>query len=355
MTTKDEGPENNGRWLLLAALFGLALAVLAAGAYVRRTYFRRAVPMDNSGLDLADLPKPPPAAAYSGGPQAAAPADQDSLNLLREANKSAPVAASAPEPPPMPKAVEPVASQPEPGPLPGTTALPPVHAHLIRPPFVLFDGSHMSPFEKAARTQIYQKVMKACLLYNVSTPPATVQPITGVNVTVKYDYFDIQGSTDRDLCNAIFMHRFPSKGDLRGWQAALGSHPGHILAQTSWSPIRTHEDNSKQQDGSCRAFNVAAYLSITIRLPRWNEAGDPKLVQSWEEMIQSLTNHEDTHGTIAIQAANRMVEQFIALRAPDCSTLNQQVHALYKSDMTETQDEEANWDFRNAHDPTAPF
>lgn len=354
MTTKGPGSEDGGRWLLLAALFGLALAVLAAGVYVHRVFFQGAVPMDSSGLNLAELPKPPPAAGSSGSPPSAAPADQDSLNLLREANKSTPVAASAPEQPTLPKPVEPPASQPLPGPIPGTTPLPPVHGHLIRPPFVLFDGSHMSSFEKAARTQIYQKVMKACLHYNVSNPPATVQPITGVNVTVKYDYFDIQGSTDRDLCNAIFMHRFPSKGDLRGWQAAFGSHVGHILAQTSWSPIRMHTEN-RQRGGSCQAYDVAVYVPITIRLPRWNEAGDSKLVQSWEEMIQSLTNHEDTHGTIAIQAANRMVEQFTALRAPNCTALNQQVHALYKSDMTETADEEADWDRRNAQDPTQPF
>lgn len=113
------------------------------------------------------------------------------------------------------------------------------------------------------------------------TPPAPWSPpgqIASVSIPgASISYYDVNGSTANQLAQSL--NRFSTAS-------------GDYASQTSWT---VSWETQSQSDGTCRALNVAA--KITVTFPRWNPAPgtSPVLISDWNRFIQALATHEEGH------------------------------------------------------------
>ena len=97
------------------------------------------------------------------------------------------------------------------------------------------------------------------------------------SIKIKWKYYDISGSTKREL-----LKQLKRKG------------PNGYWAYSKWSI---------QPGSACRVK-----LKLDYTMPRWKnrKGASKKLQKSWNKMIINLKRHEEGHGNFAIKAAKHL-------------------------------------------------
>ncbi len=154
---------------------------------------------------------------------------------------------------------------------------------------------------------------------------AAAEPNYAVNVYESTQYYDIEGSTAKELLDEI---------NRKGPKRQFG--PGSALGQTEWG-ISWYVQTETLTD-ACAMMSADISVELTYMMPRWN--GSPrangKLRKTWEAFLDSLWVHERGHGEIARRGATAIGEQMIvAPSAASCGELQESLNAIGKQIITD--------------------
>lgn len=135
----------------------------------------------------------------------------------------------------------------------------------------------------------------------------TAMELPGVSLTLEEETFTVTGSTVAEIGESL--RRLSPY--LRG-RSVRGIHGYQISWRYSLRP----------SDGACRVEDVQVDLSSKVTLPRWRRSGGAafELEELWGAYLQDIRDHEDTHRSLAIQAALTIQHDLAALEAPTCSS-----------------------------------
>ncbi len=81
--------------------------------------------------------------------------------------------------------------------------------------------------------------------------------------------------------------------------------------------------------GPCRIAEIEVEMTVRMILPEWQRPPDAPadLVAEWEAFFAALTEHEEHHRTIAIDAARDMIRTLKRMRASSCWSLRSDANA----------------------------
>ncbi len=157
-------------------------------------------------------------------------------------------------------------------------------------------------------------------------------------VTEKYEYYDIKGNCEKDLRSQ--MRR---KGVI--------VNEGMIYdSATSWH-VRWNYGYDRSPLG-CSTDNFHVFVDISFRFPKWTPESDAPqaLVQKWDGYMKHLTEHENGHRDLAIEAAVELSRAVAALPpVHTCAEIDLYVKALSRERMSMLNDEEKAYDAATDH------
>lgn len=124
-----------------------------------------------------------------------------------------------------------------------------------------------------------------------------------VRVKVKTVYYDIHGKTGFELTKSM-IKRGPKAAGLE-----------HAIASTK-PDIDFGKPKAVQNSRYCKVQDVDIVVNITYTYPRWrNQKGaSPQLRRAWKKLYGELVKHEETHGKILIETANRIYREILRER-----------------------------------------
>lgn len=113
----------------------------------------------------------------------------------------------------------------------------------------------------------------------------------GPEVTIKYDYYDVRGSTAGELKEGMKIYGV-RWNDGKRYDAFTGWY-------VEWGYVFNSMGNL------CAIEKVSTKVSVTYFLPRWKDSdgADPGLQERWDRFIDALRRHEEGHKEIAVEAA----------------------------------------------------
>lgn len=152
----------------------------------------------------------------------------------------------------------------------------------------------------------------AAAIHNVPFVPAKTEPQSGaVPVSVRYNYYPIQGVTDTELRSQMTQ------------QGPLDTLEGRRYdANTTWAVYWSYR--YKTVGNQCTIGSVQTKVNITFTLPQWQSAPDtPRSLRAeWNQYLAALQTHEDghkNHGIAAAQDVRQTLSRFPS--AASCSKL----------------------------------
>lgn len=155
-------------------------------------------------------------------------------------------------------------------------------------------------------------VAPAAAIHNSPFVPATTKPQSGaLPVSVRYNYYPIQGMSDTELRSQMTR------------QGPLDTLEGRRYdANTTWAVRWSYR--YKPLGNQCAIAAVETKVDITFTLPQWQPASGPSrsLVAEWNQYLAALQTHEDGHknnGIAAGQDVMKMLSRFPS--AASCKTL----------------------------------
>ncbi len=154
---------------------------------------------------------------------------------------------------------------------------------------------------------------------------AAAEPNYVVNVYESTQYYDIEGSTAREL-----LDEMNSKGPKRPFG------PGAAFGQTEWR-ISWYVQAETSKD-ACALASADINVELAYMMPRWS--GSPratgKLRKTWEAFLASLWVHEKGHGEIARRGAVAIGEQLMAApQQSSCDALRESLSAIGEQLITD--------------------
>lgn len=151
--------------------------------------------------------------------------------------------------------------------------------------------------------------------------------------TLDLEYFDIQGSTARELRAELSRLGPVADNGVRG------------DAYTRWTV--TWKFDLTERGPDCIAGNFQVGLTVTMILPRWlPPAGtSADLVALWDQYSTALRAHEDGHHRIALAAAQEVTRRLKAeSRAKGCKTLENKLKSAVDAVLLEYKGRQAAYD-----------
>jgi predicted secreted Zn-dependent protease len=160
-------------------------------------------------------------------------------------------------------------------------------------------------------------------------------------VTERYEFYDINGSTEKDL-----------KQEMRR-KGVTGDDGKKYEAITRWL-VRWNYDHTRGTE-SCSADSFQLIIEIVFRYPRWTRMEDAPhaLMDKWEGYMKHLTAHENGHRDMVLQAAaglSRAVSDMPP--AQTCAQLDREVRILSRTRMNKLNDDERQYDEATNHGAT---
>lgn len=168
---------------------------------------------------------------------------------------------------------------------------------------------------------------------------ADPSPVLGrVHVTMHEERYELRGRTAAELSQDLHRRR-PRDERFTGW--------------TRWR-LRWRFEPTEGQLG-CEVGPVDVDLELTTVLPRWetSQAADPRLVQAWSDYLEALEVHEQGHGDLAREAAERIRDRLTAIGpAVDCASLRDQAHRVGHAEVQRLRRDNAWLDESTGHGAT---
>lgn len=153
--------------------------------------------------------------------------------------------------------------------------------------------------------------------------------------TFRIEYFDIQGSTARELRADLSRVGPVGETGVRG--------DGYTEYRIAWRYDMT------EKNGRCRAHDIEVDLAVRMMLPRWNPppGASRDLVDTWQRFSALLREHEDGHHRLAVEAAQE-VRRKLRRRgeARDCKTLEAAMTDTANDVLREYREKQAEFDRR---------
>jgi predicted secreted Zn-dependent protease len=151
--------------------------------------------------------------------------------------------------------------------------------------------------------------------------------------TFRIEYFDIRGSTARELRADLSRVGPVGETGIRG--------DGYTEYRIAWRFTMT------AKGGSCRAHDVEVDLDVRMMLPRWNPPPgvSARLIDTWDRFSDVLREHEDGHYRIAIAAAQEVRRKLKSRgKARDCRALEARMNATANEVLREYREKQAAFD-----------
>lgn len=121
---------------------------------------------------------------------------------------------------------------------------------------------------------------------------------------VRYEFYDVEGATARELAASIRQARPPS-------QPGIGQTTWNVSWQAQW------------EGTPCQVRWAEVRSTIVVSMPRWNAPPDapPRLVKEWNEMVRALSVHEAGHVEHALEAERELRRTLLRVTASSCSLM----------------------------------
>jgi predicted secreted Zn-dependent protease len=136
----------------------------------------------------------------------------------------------------------------------------------------------------------------------------------GVGGDVRVEYYDVSGSTPRELRESMIRH-----GPRDGERPVYGYHSWNVRWRFSYAP----------ENGRCRMTDVFVEVTSVTQLPRWRpeRTASARLVAEWEAFVERLRAHEDGHRDLGLEAAAQVRGTLLELEAPRCTGMSAAANA----------------------------
>ena len=150
----------------------------------------------------------------------------------------------------------------------------------------------------------------------VSSDPTLRGLPRGMHVITEDEFYDVEGSTVATL-----------RTSLRKNGPTL--HGRTVLGLASWRIEPKYQTVFKT--GECQMNKVDVFLHIIITLPRWQPPPDVDslLVEQWQTYVAAISEHEEGHRAISIEAVKNLTRDLWRLRAFDCTEIHTRVSDRY--------------------------
>lgn len=151
--------------------------------------------------------------------------------------------------------------------------------------------------------------------------------------TFRIDYFDIRGTTARELRADLSRVGPVGETGMRG--------DGYTEYRIAWRFDMT------SRDGRCRAHDIDVDLDVRMLLPRWlpPTGTSTELVDTWTRFSKVLREHEDGHHRIARAAAQEVRRKLASnSKARDCRVLEANMNAAANEVLSEYRARQAEFD-----------
>ncbi len=163
---------------------------------------------------------------------------------------------------------------------------------------------------------------------------------SGVTVEEAVVYYEIEGSSARELRRALDHHRPP---------ATTGEG---FDAKTTWNVRWDYTLRSDRATCNCTDFRTT--VQIEVVLPRWKQrAGASKLAKRWDQYLRGLTEHERGHAALAVRAAELIQASGADQKPlPTCPLLEESIRARADEILSLIRDYESEYDKKTRHGAT---
>ncbi len=166
----------------------------------------------------------------------------------------------------------------------------------------------------------------------------TGSPLIGIQPAVQTlentAYYPVTGTTEGSVRDALYANGpYVERLNTR----ALGLTTYEMSVE--WQAL--------QLPNQCRVSNMVINLNILYTLPSWEPNGAPPLglQQDWDAFSAYVTDHEETHGEIAINCANAIANEIAVLpQASSCDQLTQSVNSVVDSGYVACEAEQVEFD-----------
>lgn len=94
--------------------------------------------------------------------------------------------------------------------------------------------------------------------------------------------------------------------------------------------------------GYCDVSEVEVHLNITYTYPQLEESPSSYVQEWWDELVERYVIHEEIHGDIAIQAAEKLEGKLLSVQEVNCDDIQEVVEQkvnYYVRQMNKKQDE----------------
>ncbi len=169
-------------------------------------------------------------------------------------------------------------------------------------------------------------------------------PITGLGSSKaqeKVKYYEVRGTTLDELRQDVFT------------RGPFDRNKGHRFAGWAEWRIQWWFDSREVPQG-CAVDNAVTETHIEYTLPRWVDeaAAEPELRDSWRRFVDALMLHEEGHGRLARELAERIEFAINSLPPePTCEELARKVNELANHLIREDETQEA-YDRETGHGET---
>ncbi len=160
-------------------------------------------------------------------------------------------------------------------------------------------------------------------------------------VTERYEYYDINGSSENDL-----LREMRRKG-------VAGDDGKRYEANTSWHVKWNYDHTSDTESCSAESFQVT--IEIVFRYPKWTRMADAPqaLSDKWDNYMKRLIVHENGHRDMVLEAADELSRVVSEIPpAQTCAQLDQEVRRLSRTRMYKLNDDERYYDEATNHGAT---
>ena len=156
----------------------------------------------------------------------------------------------------------------------------------------------------------------------------------GVLSNFRMDYYDVAGSSWRELRTAIYSNRITVEGTDQKWE-------GVTRSEARLQP------EAAVTGGTCSAEDVSLRIDMTIKVPRLT--ADSPLTgpdrECWAAYDRKLTEHEEWHARIAEKTAKDLLAELRRMHGASCRTLQRTMQNRF-AEAQQAQDE---YDLVSAH------
>ena len=150
-----------------------------------------------------------------------------------------------------------------------------------------------------------------------------------VKTTTSTTYYAVSGTTARTLVRNLNSH--PLHGDYGRAYANI---------KPSWSmSVATSEKGSM-----CRASDVDVKISFRLTLPKAASRLSGRTKSAWDAFVNFATRHEKWHERSYTDCARKFVTRAQRVTAPSCSSIRQDVRAMFRDAQRDCEVLQRNFD-----------